>query len=180
MGTAAPKRIAVRARPMATRIAVLGTLECKRELRLECVEAVLASLSEMVILELEGCMVIDIEAEANARAVAPAHYGTISGVAVDWLGHSCVYIRVAKIGPISSEPPGDLRVESRGVKSSWPAANGSGMTDQHGLVQELIFRVLEHQVNRRDKFVVIIVVGKCQIIVVDGKAYLEAGHPART
>src|ERR1700737_1562306 len=32
----------------------------------------------------------------------------------------------------------------------------------------------------RDKFVVIIVVGKCQIVVVDGKAYLEAGHPART
>src|ERR1700682_3980506 len=98
MGTAAPKRIAVRARPMATRIAVLGTLECKRELRLECVEAVLASLSEMVILELEGCMVIDIEAEANARAVAPAHYGTISRVAVDWLRPPSALNAGVKIG----------------------------------------------------------------------------------
>src|ERR1700682_2809497 len=124
----------------------LCSSEGKRKLRFESVNGLPAATIQTVILQLDRCMVVEVEPEAEGRTITAPYHRAIRRVTIDRIVYARIHVGVAKIGAVLAEFAGDLRVKPRGMKDSGCSGFGPRVPHEHCFVQKLILRVREHQV----------------------------------
>src|ERR1700738_3350325 len=134
----------------------------------------------MVGLKLKRSVVIEVISQTEGGTVPPTNDRTVGRIPIDRFGDASVHVGIAEVRTILAESSRELSIESLRMKYLRDPRYAAGVPNQHAFIKELIFRVFVDDIHGRDEFVMIDVIGECELVVIDGKSGLQPGHRPRT